>query len=137
MRVVDIQNKSGMQYIHLSLSEEIEKVLKRYPCEVTSRIHSLEISLNVDGLPLFKSSSLPMWPVLCCIHLEPVIVFPVTLTLGSQRPLDLTFLEDVVTEIKQLLESGLKFDGRIIEVMLRCIVCQWFSKCGTRTTSGT
>ncbi len=50
VRVVDIQNKSGMQYIHLSLSKEIEKVLKRYPCEVTSRIHSLEISLNVDGL---------------------------------------------------------------------------------------
>lgn len=99
LRAVDIQNKSGMQYIHLSLSEEIEKVLKRYPCEVTSRIQSLEISLNVDGLPLFKSSSLSMWPVLCSIHLEPVIVFPVTLTLGSQRPLDLTFLEDAVTEI--------------------------------------
>ncbi len=134
VRVVDIQNKSGMQYIHLSLSEEIEKVLKRYPCEVTSRIHSLEISLNVDGLPLFKMSSLSMWPVLCCIHLEPVIVFPVTLTLGSQRPLDLTFLEDAVTEIKQLLESGLKFDGRIIEVMLRCIVCDAPAKAMVKNT---
>ncbi len=111
LRAVDIQNKSGMQYIHLSLSEEIEKVLKRYPCEGTSRIHSLEISLNIDGLPLFKSSSLSMWPVLCSIHLVPVIVFPVTLTLGSQRPLDLTFLEDAVTEIKQLLESVLNLMG--------------------------
>ncbi|KAL1251753.1 hypothetical protein QQF64_019549 [Cirrhinus molitorella] len=75
-----------------------------------------------------------MWPVLCSIHLEPVIVFPVTLTLGSQRPLDLTFLEDAVTEIKQLLESGLKFDGRITGVKLRCIVCDAPAKAMVKNT---
>lgn len=133
-RAVDIQNKSEMQYIHLSLSEEIEKALKRYPSEMTSRIDSLEISFNIDGLPLFKSSSLSLWPVLCFIHLEPVIVFPVTLTLGSQRPLDLTFLEDAVTEIKQLLESGLTFDGRIIRVKLRFIVCDAPAKAMVKRT---
>ena len=64
-RSISVQVKSGMDYIYLPLAAELLKHLKRHPPNMVDRIDSLEISLNVDGLPLFKSSNKTLWPVLC------------------------------------------------------------------------
>lgn len=70
---------------------------------------SIDLSFNIDGLPLFKSSGRTMWPVLCAVHLKPTIVFPVTLTCGGAKPTDLHFLDDMVADINNLLSSGPAF----------------------------
>ena len=53
---VMIVRKSGMDYIYFPLHEEITKFLCRYPTDVVSDINSIEISLNIDGLPIFKNT---------------------------------------------------------------------------------
>ncbi|ROI81665.1 hypothetical protein DPX16_0183 [Anabarilius grahami] len=52
-----------------------------------------------------------MWPVLCAIHLNPIVVFPTTLTCGNNRPNDRHFLEDFVADLKVLLSSGIQCKG--------------------------
>lgn len=71
-RNIKTEMKSGMEYLYYSLSNQLINVIDKYPQEVRDNITNLEISLNIDGLPLFKSSSKSVWPVLCAVHLDPL-----------------------------------------------------------------
>ncbi|KAL1007160.1 hypothetical protein UPYG_G00082840, partial [Umbra pygmaea] len=122
-RLVEVEAKSGMQYVHFKLQEEIIRHLDCYPDHVSEQAERVEISLNIDGLPLFKSSKATLWPILCAIHLEPPVVFPVTLTLGPSKPSDLKFMDDMVNELQVTLSNGIDFRGQTIAVDLRCIIC--------------
>ncbi|PIK38721.1 transposase domain-containing protein [Apostichopus japonicus] len=55
--------KSGMDYIYLGLKSELLKIVKCYAL-TNSTIDHVEISLNIDGLPLFKSANTSLWPIL-------------------------------------------------------------------------
>lgn len=69
--------------VYLGVGELLIKNLDKYPSETKEKIERVAISLNIDGIPLFKSSKMALWTVLCAIHLQPVIVFPVALTCGT------------------------------------------------------
>ena len=88
-RTVSIQSKSGMEYIYFPLATQLLKHFKGYPVEAVRGLDTLEISINVDGLPLFKSSNKTLWPVLCAIiNVTPNVVFPVVLTCGIPSCVD-------------------------------------------------
>ena len=114
---------SGMEYKDLGVKESLSTNLERYPRETRDAIETLEISLNVDGLPLFKSNGKGVWPLLCALHLEPMTVFPLSITYGKSKPGNLDFLIENVQALKELLQDGLQLDGRQISLKLRCIVC--------------
>ena len=139
-RNVSIQMKSGMEYVYLSLPGELLKTFKKFPPNIVNFTDSLEISLNIDGLPLFKSSSKCLWPVLCAIvNIKPVVVFPVALAYGSTKPRDLEFLEDVVKDLGHILSDGLQDENRVLSVTLRCVVCDAPARAlvkGTKLCSG-
>ena len=112
----------------------------RYPTMTKDKVTTLEISLNIDGLALFKSSNKSLWPVLCGImNIEAMAIFPVALTCGSSKLIDLLFLEDTVDDLNHLLEHGLNVDGRVVPVVLRCVVCDAPARAlikGTKLYSG-
>ncbi|KAL2095500.1 hypothetical protein ACEWY4_010219 [Coilia grayii] len=108
-----------MEYVHFSLKEQLNNHLLRYHTVPDS----IDLSFNIDGLPLFKSSGRTMWPVLCAVHLKPTIVFPVTLTCGGAKPTDLHFLDDMVADINDLLSSGLQHRDKPLTFNILCIVC--------------
>ena len=122
-RNISIEKKSGMEYVYLPHASQLFKHFRKYPSHIVGGTTSLEISRNVDGLPLFKSSGMSLWPVLCAIvSMKPVVAFPVVLTCGKPKPEDLGFLEDLVRDLGDVLQNGL--DGaRVVKVTLRCIVC--------------
>ena len=107
-----------MEYIHFGLRRTIEGQLNHYQEEVLKKHNRLELSLNIDGLPPFKSSKIALWPVLCAIHLHPTRVFPVTLTSGLSKPKILEFL-NVVVEMQDLLENGIQEKAVVMQVKLR------------------
>ncbi|XP_046857689.1 LOW QUALITY PROTEIN: uncharacterized protein LOC124451107 [Xenia sp. Carnegie-2017] len=85
---------------------------------------SLEISLNVDGLPLFKSSAKNIWPVLYAIlNIKPVVVFPIVLTWGDSKPKDFEFLDEFIKDLKGILERGVQEGEKVLTVTVRGIVC--------------
>ena len=139
-RYVPITEKSGMEYIYFPVKEELMRQFLRYPTMMKESVTTLEISLNIEGLPLFKSSNKTLWPVLCGImNVQPVAIFPVALTYGRSKPTDLLFLQDTVDELNYLLEHGLNVDGKVIPVTLRCIVCDAPARAlvkGTKLYSG-
>ena len=102
-----------MEYVCFPLGSQLLKHLKKHPPDVVHKTNSLEISLNVDGLPLFKSSDTSLWAVLCAIvNIKPVVVFPVVLTCGPSKPTDLEFLEDLVRDLDDVLQNKLQDGGQ-------------------------
>lgn len=126
---------SGMEVVQFGLRRGLDAQLSKYPETMIQKLDTLEISLNIDGLPLFKSSKLTLWPVLCALHLNPLRVFPVTLTAGPSKPTDLKFLTETVTEVEDLLKNGICG----LKVVLRSVVCDAPAKAmvkGTKLCSG-
>ncbi|KAJ8017353.1 hypothetical protein DPEC_G00016980 [Dallia pectoralis] len=122
-REVKTVEKSGMEYLHYPLKEKLVETLDRYPVQLVTDLDTLELSFNVDGLPLFKSSGKSMWPILCAVMLSPVTIFPTALTCGTKKPTDLAFLEDTVTDLTEVLANGLDYRKKNIKVIVRCFVC--------------
>ena len=82
----------------------------------------LELSLNVDGLPLFNSSNACFCVVSClvsCLNL----VFPVLICYGSKKPSNFNFFDCVVNELHDLILNGLKWNDLTILCRLKSVVC--------------
>ncbi|XP_031329109.1 uncharacterized protein LOC116160111 [Photinus pyralis] len=87
---------------------------------------SLSITLNIDGLPIYKSSKDEFWPILFNIfeipHLHPMII---GIYSGKGKPPDIkTFITPFVEEMKLILEHGILFEnGHHLKISIRCFVC--------------
>ena len=124
VKTVPTSVKSNMDYVYFDTEKQLQKFVHQLPSDSRNILKELEISLNIDGLPLFKSSSTSFWPVLCAVqNVYPPKVFPLALASGEGKPSDLDFLTDVVTDLKKLLIAGLQIDNRTVKIRLRCIVC--------------
>ena len=134
VKVVQTEVKSGMEYFHFGLKNELVSNLRKYPAAVVNSLDQFEISLNIDGLPLFKSRGTALWPVLVAVHLEPIKVFPVSLSYGHSKPSNLDFIRDTIVELGEILLHGLQFGGRVITVILRCVVCDAPAKALVKAT---
>ena len=115
--------KSQMEYIFLGLKKPLHDHLQSYDPEVFANDIPVEISLNIDGVPVFKSKKSSMWPLLCCVHLRPCIVFVSVITYGEKKPSDLEFLREAVTELKDILDNGLVVHRKSIRIHLRAVIC--------------
>ena len=101
------------------LSSQIERI----------RVPTVSLQINIDGLPLFKSASTQLWPILCRIC-TPVKSDPfiVGLYCGEHKPLSLDdYLHDFVEEMV-VLEQGpvdLNMAGQTfpVHVSLSCFIC--------------
>jgi len=88
--------------------------------------NKLYLQFNIDGLPLFKSSSQQFWPILGKIHFYPDIykVFPVAIYVGAEKANDVNeYFSSLIDELIVLLQKGIEISGRIFEVHIKCFVC--------------
>ena len=70
---------------------------------------TINLMVNIDGLPLFKSSSLQLWPVL--IRFSSFKPVPVALYCGYKKPDMGEYLAEFVGEIEKLLSEPLVVNG--------------------------
>src|SRR6218665_3946634 len=105
---VSISEKSGMQYVYLDVKKQLQRFVETIPDNCLECFdNKLEISLNIAGLPLFKSSSTSVWPILCAI---------VALACGQTKPSNLDFLTDIICDFKDLLNSCVMVGARNFKV---------------------
>lgn len=73
----------------------------------------LTLNINIDGLPLFRSSNVQVWPILgIIINLFKKEPFVIGIFSGSSKPSSVDeFLSNFVEEMKSLTNSGLCIDN--------------------------
>jgi len=118
-KTLQCRSLSGGEYVYLGFRESLCKVVSD-----TVHLVELQLALNVDGLPLFSSSTYSVWPVLCYVMNDSLPrVFVVGLYGGYSKPRDLEFLKETVDELAVLSRDGLEVNGRNVSCVARMCVC--------------
>ena len=120
----NIQLKSNVEYYYFGVELMITKYFIKYFDNYLYDSNILHISINVDGLPLFKSSSKSMWPILFSMYLgsSEKFFFPVALTLGN-KPKNLDFLQDTVNDLKYLISNNIMINNKLFIIKIDSIIC--------------
>lgn len=118
----NIQQLSGGSYYHFGIAKGIECNLKQnhtnYPFD------RIKIQINVDGVPLFKSTNSQFWPIQGMIDLPEIRdPFLIGLYYGNSKPSNLDFLDNFVSEYKLLLETGFEYGDVSYPVEISAFVC--------------
>lgn len=139
-RSTNVISMAGGQYWYNGIEHNIRILFQNIQSDLT-----LRLNINVDGIPLMKSSSTQFWPILANIHskfedeyfhkihtlmklispefpdIEP---FVVAIWCGQQKPTDLNaYLGPFVAELNRLIQNGISINGFHINIKVRCIVC--------------
>lgn len=109
------------QYIHFGIKDTMLKQLNVNP-NYAEETEFLKIQINIDGVPLFKSSSDQLWPILGKIgDFSP---FVIALYCGKTKPQSVDdFMREFLEEYRQLSHDGILYDGRKIDISIECFIC--------------
>lgn len=122
------------KYIHIGLKTHLEKlsteILKSDTDEIT-------LDIGIDGLPIFKSSEVSLWPILGQVkNIRNSDVFIIGSYIGPKKPININvFLHDFVTEMSDIIKNGFYINSKRIAVNIRAFICDAPAKafvCGIR-----
>ncbi|XP_030611833.1 uncharacterized protein LOC115799038 isoform X2 [Archocentrus centrarchus] len=118
-----ILERAGGQYHYFGILASLRNTLLKFKHTLADSF-TLKLQINIDGLPLFKSSCLQLWPILGLLlsvpMKEPVVI---GLFCGPKKPSSAKdFLEDFVTELQQL-ENGFDLEGKQLNLKLHTVIC--------------
>lgn len=108
--------KCGGQYKYYGLEKGIHQFLSQ------TASNAVHLSVNIDGIPLFKSSGIQFWPILAKFsHFDPFIV---AIFCGQKKPSPLEeFLSDFLNEYKHLQDNGISYEDQTYTVQIEALIC--------------
>ena len=99
-------------------------------------IECIELSINIDGVPLSKSSNSQLWPILGSIN-GSSFVFIIAMFHASSKPNSVhEYLQDFITESKQLIESGIEINSTMYQFSIKCFICDCPARSFLKCTIG-
>lgn len=121
-KVLNIKNMDNGCYYHFGLQYMITTVIQYFHLDSEDALH---LQINVDGLPLAKSSKSQFWPILG--HIEESssnYVFPIGIYHGNSKLNNCkAFLEEFIVEYKKIQQTGIVFKNKRIMIYLSKILC--------------
>ncbi|CAG9824541.1 unnamed protein product [Phaedon cochleariae] len=110
-------------YYHFGLRSSVMETLHKYPPKSDCTILNLQI--NVDGLPISKSSTSQFWPILGNIEeCSRDYVFPIGVYHGKSKPSSCTeSLKRFVEDFQEISENGLLFQNEMKILKLAKVLC--------------
>lgn len=108
-------------YFHIGIETNLKKIIDYLKNE---NVYNIVLDVGIDGLPLFKSKDMRLWPILGrIINLPNVNIFLIGSYVGTKKPVDVDlYLHDLVFEIKKLKESGFFVDSHRLEITIRAFI---------------
>jgi hypothetical protein len=120
-KLVDIVEKCGGSFVYFGLAKSLSYALHNS----SEMITDVAIDVNVDGLPISKSTPKEFWPILCSVvgkNLPPVVVAIFYGQHGKPYPAA-EFLDDFVQEANHLISNGFFLHSRLVSLSIRSFIC--------------
>jgi len=120
----DIKCVSKGSYYHFGVESGIKSMLESSQYERVEGGNIVSMQINIDGIPLFKSTGGQFWPILGKLALpfasEP---FVIGIFSGVNKPGNLNFLTDLVAECKSLMQSGIAHINHLFQFSIHSVIC--------------
>lgn len=86
-----------------------------------SQVENIKLSINIDGLPLFRSSPVEFWSILGSVGDGGIFI--IALYKGIGKPASCAaFLKDFVDEIIPYYSDGIEIRGKIYKFEVHCLL---------------
>lgn len=86
--------------------------------------NKITIDIGIDGLSLFKSKRMSLWPIMGCINGEKKVIFLIAAYCGEDKPSNIdSFLRNFVEEVNHLKMHNVTSDGRSFKIEIRNYIC--------------
>ena len=85
----------------------------------------ITLQINIDGLPIFKSSNVQVWPILGIINqCSDKTPFVIGVFSGQSKPKNINeFLGDFVAEINSAEKEGIAIGDKKYKIEISCFIC--------------
>ncbi|KAK5650741.1 hypothetical protein RI129_001770 [Pyrocoelia pectoralis] len=114
-------------YSHLGVEKGIIFMLSHNNVRSETLPEILEISLNVDGLPISSSSNASFWPIMALLNSKSACLkdpFIIGVYQGNGKPDNVTeYLDSCVKEMQHLYDNGLEYDNKQFRVKVLNLIC--------------
>lgn len=121
-------------YIHFGIAESLKHTILNSNCEVPKTI---SLNINVDGLPIAKSSGSQLWPILgdvVGLSAEPFII---GIYHGFSKPENCNeYLRQFVEEYLSLERNSVMVGNRTYSLRLNCFIADAPAKAFIKDTKG-
>lgn len=135
-RVVSTTYVEPGHYYHFGFVNCLKKLLNSSNGEIKNS-DSIEICINVDGLPLSKSSGSQLYPILCNLFLNKNAVNVIGIYHGNEKPKEANlFLKAFVVEANTVLRNGFYYNGNHFKVKIKAFICDVPAKSYIKYTKG-
>lgn len=105
------------EYFYFGLNEIIQKILLK-----DNNIY-VNLLINIDGLPLAKSSQASLWTILCSNTVNKII-YLVDAYFGYKKPIDSNvFLQSLVDDLINFINNGYIYNENVIKIRLFALIC--------------
>ena len=125
---MQLQHIAGGEYYHFGIKQTIQEAMMDMEDEVKSG-DRLDLQINIDGLPIYKSTKSELWPILGQVWIDgKLIVKPITFGVyyGTGKPKSIEeYLKDFVDEYNQLRRQGLTVtkNNTAVRIAIDSLVC--------------
>ena len=118
-REVDVVSKCGGTYFYLGIKAGIFEALQY----INQNEDDLFLDINIDGVPLSKSSKSQLWPILGSIN-NSEFVFIIAVFHSNSKPSCVNdYLKDFINEAKELISDGINYNDRCYSFKIRSFIC--------------
>ena len=120
-RNIPTESKCSGEYMYDSIHKGILESFSLHPGLMPVNI--IKLDMNIDGLPLCKSSKSQLWPILgsinSCDHVFSIATFH---GVAKPDPVD-EFLLDFINEANEYLDNGININDKYYHFQIRAIIC--------------
>ncbi len=112
-RKCNVKNVAGGSYYHFGISNSVVAELASLDFDLRVLTDTLTLRIHMDGLPLFRSTTLSLWPILARIKEIPNSnVFMIGLYSGVTKPSQLQeYLNEFIQDFKAVIHEGIQHNG--------------------------
>jgi len=121
---IELQVLAGGEYYHFGIAQSVAFALRDDQDEITAG-SQVPLQLNVDGLPVHRSSNGQLWPILGLLqHREGTKPFVIGLYFGNSKPSCAdAFLTPFIDDYNRVRATGVLVHGLHITVTISTVVC--------------